>query len=111
MRVSKEKYKNARWLNVRKTVLIRDSYKCLACKRKGISALADTVHHCNPDNELLFYAMDNLISLCHACHNAMHDRAKDELTDLGKEWLRRSNAGKIGKNKFFNPPSFGRKGF
>ena len=45
----------------------RDGYKCVDCgKTKGIEA-----HHIIPEIEEL----NNLVTLCHACHKKRHDMA------------------------------------
>lgn len=93
------RYKNKRWLRLRNAILQRDGIECQECKRKGDTVTATTVHHCDPDALDLFYDTGNLISFCQSCHNAMHDRITDELTDLGKKWLIRSRRGQIPKIK------------
>lgn len=53
--------------------------------------MATVVHHVNPyENrpDLKFYSL-NLISVCATCHNAMHDRVTNQLTDKGMEWVER----------------------
>ncbi|HEY9570460.1 MAG TPA: HNH endonuclease [Metalysinibacillus sp.] len=64
---------------------------CRECKRYGKTTTADTVHHVQPyeTHAQLKLSSDNLISLCRACHNAMHVRGTHELTDKGKQWLER----------------------
>ena len=49
------------------------------------------VHHIFPVNEYPEYQYQewNLISVCKSTHNMFHDRNTDELTDIGKELLRR----------------------
>ena len=94
-----KKYKEKRWIHLRLAVLKRDKFLCQECKRKGETIDADTVHHCNPDALDLFYDTGNLISLCNACHNSMHDRSTDELTEQGEKWLLRSKRGQIPRIK------------
>ncbi|MDL2248600.1 HNH endonuclease [Tyzzerella sp. OttesenSCG-928-J15] len=67
----------------------------MECSRKGKTASANTVHHCEPDNAERFYEATNLISLCTDCHNKMHNRITNELTELGLKWKERSTNGKI----------------
>ena len=52
----------------------------------GKNTPANTVHHIVPGDMGLFYVFDNMISLCGACHNMMHDRNSDGLSELGREW-------------------------
>lgn len=65
-------YKSARWLNIRKQVLLRDDYLCVQCLQNNIAKPADVVDHIVElrDDISKAYDMDNLQSLCHACHNA-----------------------------------------
>lgn len=83
------RYKDFRWEHKRITVLKRDGYKCRNCKRYGKTTEANTVHHVKPVEYYpeLYLDSINLISLCVNCHNKMHDRVTDELTDLGREWV------------------------
>lgn len=84
-------YKSRRWLAKRKAVLRRDRYQCRECRRFGIASDASVVHHAYPADDYPEYAWEdwNLISLCSACHNAMHDRESGALTDRGLAWRRR----------------------
>ena len=90
-----EVYKKKSWRRLRLAVLKRDKYQCQECKRKGITRDADMVHHCNPDALDMFYDTGNLISLCNTCHNVMHDRTTDELTEIGEKWRLRSRRKQI----------------
>lgn len=85
-------YKTKRWRNLRESILRRDGYQCREAARYGISAEATTVHHVWPVEDYPEYAWApwNLISLSRANHNAMHDRDRDVLTDLGERWRRRT---------------------
>lgn len=78
-------YKTARWVSLRKRILRRDKYLCQNCKRYGRRVEATTVHHIYPLSEYdeYKYCAWNLISLCSACHNKMHDRDSDRLTIEG----------------------------
>lgn len=83
------KYKDTRWNHKRRAVLKRDCYRCRNCKRYGKTTEANTVHHVKPVESYpnLYLDSSNLISLCGTCHNRMHDRVTDELTDMGREWV------------------------
>lgn len=85
-------YKTARWLRVRERVLRRDDYMCRECRRYGKTTAATTVHHVYPREQYpeLRYSANNLISLCAACHNAMHNRDDNSLTDAGRAWCERT---------------------
>lgn len=85
-------YKSRRWKRKRENMLRRDGYKCKECIRYGRVTQANTVHHIKPVEshpELAFDNM-NLISLCAGCHNKMHDRITNELTDIGLDLLDRT---------------------
>lgn len=84
-------YKGARWERIRAAALARDGYQCQESKRYGRLVQADTVHHVFPRDEFpeYQYCMWNLVSLCSARHDEMHDRVTGRLTDRGAELLRR----------------------
>ena len=67
-------YTASRWLRTRKRILRRDGYMCRECSRYGRARAAAEVHHIKHVDEYpeLAYKDENLISLCHACHNKMH---------------------------------------
>lgn len=90
-------YKSRRWKILRASILRRDAYQCRECRRYGKAVQADTVHHVYPAQPYPQWAWApwNLLSLCFACHNAMHDRDGELLTDKGLAWCRR-----------VSPPSF-----
>ena len=68
-----EFYKTKEWQQMRKLALARDRYQCVMCRNKGIITMADMVHHIIPVkkdwNKRL--ELDNLMSLCDACHNGI----------------------------------------
>lgn len=67
-------YSTAKWKQKRKAILHRDGYMCRECKRYGRMREATEVHHIKHYDEYPELAFDNnnLISLCHACHNKQH---------------------------------------
>lgn len=72
-------YGTVRWSKKRRSILQRDKYQCQDCKRYGRLTEATEVHHIKPFDEYPELAFDNsnLVSLCHACHNARHpEKAK-----------------------------------
>ncbi len=85
-------YKRKTWRHIRESVLTRDEYLCQECKRIGKSTPAEHVHHIFPAAERpdLIFNMDNLVSLCKCCHNAMHERGTDTLTTKGEDLKRRT---------------------
>jgi len=95
-------YKSTAWKRKREKVLRRDEYLCRECRRYGKTVPATTVHHIYPAEQYPQWRLEswNLVSLCTACANAMHDRTTGELTELGRDWQRRISppALRIGKN-------------
>ena len=84
-------YKTAKWKNKRGKILRRDEYLCRECRRYGRTAQATTVHHIYPVEQYPEWKLAswNMISLCHECHNKMHDRDNGALTALGQSWVDR----------------------
>lgn len=84
-------YKTTAWKNKRKNILKRDKYLCRECKRYGKYTDATTIHHAIPLSEDQSLHLDswNLISLCGKCHEKMHDRYTDILTEVGLRWKRK----------------------
>lgn len=84
-------YKKKKWKKKREVILKRDNYLCRECKRYGKATQATTVHHVLPLERRPELKLNsaNLISLCDTCHNKMHDRYTNELTDKGKQWAER----------------------
>lgn len=65
---------------------------CQLSKRLGKQVEATTVHHIFPRSRFPEYQYSdwNLISLSASAHNSLHIRDTEELTDAGKELLRRT---------------------
>ena len=74
-------YGSLRWKRLRMAHLSTSPF----CKRCG--AVAELVHHRTPHNgdPILFYAPDNLESLCTACHNREHERGAVQGRGAGKK--------------------------
>ncbi|KJZ83230.1 MULTISPECIES: HNH endonuclease [Clostridium] len=89
--MAKDFYKSKRWKAKRINILKRDNYLCQECKRYGKTTGATTVHHVKPLEHNLELRLDNnnLVSLCSKCHDKMHDRTNNELTNLGKKLIER----------------------
>ena len=96
-------YDSAKWKNKREKILKRDGYRCRESRRYGKDVEATVVHHIYPAELYPEYAWCdwNLISLSLAKHNEMHDRATNALTDLGKEWMRRTIPPTCASRKIF----------
>ena len=76
-------YVSVYWERLRREVLADDKYECQWCKARGFYAKANTVHHVQfirkhtnlaLSKTYMFQGKEhrNLISLCHACHEAAH---------------------------------------
>lgn len=73
-------YKSAAWLRARRAALIRDHYLCQDCLTRhrvqghGRVAPAEMVHHIESYQEHpeLGLVLENLVSLCDACHAKRH---------------------------------------
>ena len=85
-------YKSKRWEHLRKVILRRDKYMCQECKRYGKAREGNHVHHIFPAEHYDEYIYEpwNLITLCQACHNRMHDREGHELSAEGEQLLERT---------------------
>ncbi|OIK13582.1 endonuclease [Bacillus sp. MUM 116] len=91
-------YKSAAWLNCRKIVLIRDTYLCQECLRKGKITAANTVHHIKHLEEYpdLALDIDNLETICRPCHNNEHP---EKAYTKKEKQQRKINAIKVKANK------------
>lgn len=80
-------YKSKEWTRLRDEILEKHHNECQWCKEKGIISKADTVHHVQfvkkyPELALSRYytyngkQYNNLIPLCHDCHDKAHKRMK-----------------------------------
>ena len=90
-------YHSKAWKLKRKAILMRDHYQCVECRRRIDQAREDgtalhgkdawirravCVHHIKelkdyPDERL---DDDNLVSLCHECHDKVHGRDAEGLS-------------------------------
>src|SRR5690625_1976840 len=94
-------HSTARWQRRRSIRLRKDGYLCMECRRYGRTTQATTVHHIFPieTNWELRNNINNLVSLCNKCHEAMHNRQTGEVTEKGIEWQNRI------KGKLSKPPT------
>lgn len=69
-------YKSNQWSIIRNYVLKRDNYLCRECIKAGKVTICSTVHHIIEIKSDFSKALDtdNLITLCHECHNKIHKR-------------------------------------
>ncbi len=92
--ISGEDYQNGEqkgFWNVREYVLFRDDHTCQICKGKSKDTVLE-VHHITPRSKGGTDRPDNLITLCHTCHEKLH---KGEIKAVLKP-----------KNNGFKPESF-----
>lgn len=86
-------YKNKDWLIKRAEALKRDNNECQMCKANGKVTIAQCVHHKKhlKDHPELALDINNLKSLCNACHNSVHpekqfkQRVKPKI-DIEERW-------------------------
>ena len=88
----KEFYKSKQWEQKRERILRRDKYFCQLSLRYGKAIEAKHVHHIFPIEYYPEYRLSdwNLISLCNAEHNKLHDRETHKLTKAGIDLLKRT---------------------
>lgn len=84
-------YRKAAWQKLRQMALSRDNGICVRCYKKNKIKKADVVHHIVylTDNIQLALDLNNLESLCHACHNAEHDEKATGKKSKWKKNIRR----------------------
>lgn len=88
-------YKSKAWRDTREQVLKRDNYECQHCKAQGKVTTIDKSKHKSLDvdhiQELethpdLAHDMDNLVTLCIACHNRKHNRSYNRWKKKPNKW-------------------------
>ena len=79
-------YNSATWQRIREAVLARDNHLCQNCLRQGILTPANVVHHIKKLEDAPNKAldMDNLETICTACHNLVHPDKGFGYKDLRK---------------------------
>ena len=72
----KKFYNSEAWKRTKKIRLLIDNGMCVECLKEGRLTKATTVHHIIEVKEdwSKRFDIDNLISLCHSCHNKKHNR-------------------------------------
>ena len=78
-----KRYKTYRWQKLRKEILIKYNNECQLCKKQGKVSKGDVVHHIKDSEEYpeLMYDADNLICLCRTCHEKLHGRIGNKLSN------------------------------
>lgn len=84
-------YQSVKWKRKRNAIMRRDGYMCQYSKRYGKRIEAEIVHHIFPIEDYPEYALEdwNLVALSRTAHNRLHDRNTGNLTDEGKQLLRK----------------------
>ena len=62
-----------KWRKIRRAFLNRNPL-CIECLKQGRTKPANTVHHIIPLDNGGTHKLDNLLSVCRACHEALHNR-------------------------------------
>ena len=81
---AKQFYHSKSWLKVRRLCLIRDYNLCQIC-----GDVASIVHHIielsptNINNTDITINMDNLMCVCHTCHQDIHDMCESKSINDG----------------------------
>lgn len=70
-----------RWRKLRRSVLERDHHTCYRCEKVSKNGKGLGVHHIIPRDDEGSDDMDNLITLCHPCHDYVEI---NELRSLGE---------------------------
>lgn len=84
-------YKSKEWKKLRLQALKRDLYTCQECKKRGKITPANTVHHIRPIRAGgARLSLDNLETVCAACHNELHKERTKTLKDK-KRTIRAEN--------------------
>ena len=85
-------YQSKKWERKRQKILRRDGYQCQLSKRYGKNRPAEMVHHIFPREDYPQFELSewNLISLCNAEHNELHDRFSGEMTEKGIDLQKRT---------------------
>ncbi len=88
-------YHCARWRKKREHILRLDDYMDVLDKRYGRTTEATTVHHIYPANAYPKYCYCdwNLISVSQKTHNRLENRQTGELTEMGKQLMKRTVPG------------------
>ncbi|WP_270996981.1 HNH endonuclease [Listeria seeligeri] len=80
-------YKTKRWKALRVVVLKRDRYRCQECKRRGVVASGNIVHHVVElrDDVSKAFDINNLETVCTSCHNTLHPERNSSSKTIKKK--------------------------
>ena len=68
-------YKSKEWARLAAEVKARDNFECQVCKAQGGLQRSKLIaHHIEPLSNAYDKRLDkdNLVTVCHACHNTLH---------------------------------------
>lgn len=87
LKEAKQFYKSNAWRVKRASILQRDNFECQRCKKMGKVTPANTVHHIKHLRDAPEHALvdSNLISLCAACHNNVHNEKQIKIKRRNEE--------------------------
>lgn len=73
-------YQSKAWAEARGLALKRDNFLCVQCLKTGTIKEADVVHHIIEvkDDFTKALELDNLESICHKHHNAVHKKRVEQ---------------------------------
>ena len=80
----KRLYHTIKWQRLRDSIRIKFKYMCLCCWNDVKIKDVKIVHHINEANEDNFFNKDNLILLCHECHEKIHSRYESSIDENRK---------------------------
>lgn len=88
-------YHSKAWRTLRREALQRDNYLCQECLKKGKITPAKTVHHIKPlrTDKKDALSLDNLETVCNACHNELHPERAFSLTKKKRRLASAKNKG------------------
>ena len=73
-----------RWRALRDEAMERDGYRCVGCRKIGLTVAAELVHHVRPIRQGGDpFDIDNLESLCRRCHAEEH---AEKLAPARQKW-------------------------
>ena len=72
-------YKSKQMLELRKYVIRKHRTNCIRCRAYGKLTITNVVHHIIhvKDNPSLALMENNLVPLCHSCHNVVHPEKQE----------------------------------
>ena len=97
------------WRALRKSVLVRDKYTCYRCFKQNKSGQGLSVHHIIPRDVGGQDEADNLITLCHPCHDFVeleNFRSLSEIADSRNKEIKSKEQLIYKKEESFERPAW-----